>query len=209
MTALAAGLLVVLAAGFAVVAFAARWRAIMARPFARDYSPARGSASQGVLYAFTLGMAPWAKESTRRHWVAYGRGIVFHLGIFAGLAALVASPAWGWLPAPVRLVWAAGLALGAACGAAGAAARWLEPNLRAVSTPDDHLAVWLVTAFLAAGSLALFAPVWLPAFYVVAALMLVYAPLGKIRHCLYFFFSRRFFGLFGGRRGVIHPEVAR
>jgi hypothetical protein len=38
--------------------------------------------------------------------------------------------------------------------------------------------------------------------------MLVYIPLGKIRHCLYFFFSRTFFGKFFGRRAVFpHPQA--
>ena len=40
--------------------------------------------------------------------------------------------------------------------------------------------------------------------YLTGAVMLIYVPLGKIRHCIYFFFSRRFFGLFVGRRAVIH-----
>jgi len=207
-TRVAAGWLVGLAAVFAAAVFVARWRSLVARPFGKDYSPARGSPQSGVLYAFTLGMAPWAKESTRRHWVAYGRGIVFHVGIFIGLAALAASPWWAGLPGLVRLLAAAGAGLGALCGAAGGLARWAQPDLKALSTGDDYLAVGLVTAFLATGSVALLVAGWLPVFYVAAALMLVYAPLGKIRHCLYFFFSRRFFGLFAGRRGVIHPQVA-
>ena len=203
-----AGALVLLAAAFAIVAFAARWRDIVRRPFGKDFSPARGSAERGILYAFTLGMAPWAKESTRRHWLAYGRGILFHLGLFIGLAALIASPAWAWLPGGLRLLAAAGAGLGALCGAAGLSARWVQADLKALSTRDDYLAVALATLFLAAGSLALLAPAWLPVFDVAGALLLIYAPLGKIRHCLYFFFSRRFFGAFAGRRGVIHPEVA-
>ena len=207
-TVISAGLVIV-AALFSAVAFAARWRQIVRRPFGKDLSPARGSAQRGVAYAFTLGMAPWAKESTRLHWLAYLRGIGFHVGIFAGLAALVLSPAWALLPALARWLLAAGVGLGAACGAAGGLARWLEPGLRALSTIDDHIAVWLVTLFLAACAAALLAPSWLPAFYVTSALMLIYAPLGKIRHCLYFFFSRRFFGQFIGRRGVTHTEVVR
>jgi hypothetical protein len=38
--------------------------------------------------------------------------------------------------------------------------------------------------------------------YIISALTFIYVPLGKIRHCLYFFFSRIFFGKFFGRRAV-------
>lgn len=194
---------------FAVGAFALRWRKTEQRPFAVDRSPAKGSPQRGVLYAFTLGMAPWAKESTRRHVLAYLRGIGFHVGIFAGLAALMASPWWPFAPAPALWLFAALTGLGALFGLAGGLMRWAEHNLRALSTPDDHASVWLVTIFLATTSLALLNAAWLPTMYVASALMLVYAPLGKIRHCIFFFFSRRFFGLFVGRRAVVHAEVTR
>jgi hypothetical protein len=91
-----------------------------------------------------------------------------------------------------------------ALSALGEIARWAERNLRLLSTPDDHFAVILVSLFLAMTGLALLSPAWLIWMYLSAAVMLVYVPLGKIRHCIYFFFSRRFFGLFIGRRAVIH-----
>jgi len=191
---------------FAVAAFTLRWRATMRRPLALDRSPAKGDPKSGVLYAFSLGMMPWAKESTRRHLLAYLRGIGFHVGIFAGLLALLVSPFWSWLPQAVLLAFAALTALGAAFGLAGEVMRWAERNLRRLSTPDDHASVLLVTAFLAATSAALAHPAWMPAMYLSGALLFLYAPLGKIRHCIYFFFSRLFFGLFIGRRAVVHPR---
>ncbi len=194
---------------FAVGAFALRWRSTQQRPFASDRAPAKGSPQRGVLYAFTLGMAPWAKESTRRHMLAYLRGIGFHIGIFAGLAALIASPWWATFPTPLRWLFAVLTALGALFGLIGEIMRRVEHHLRLISTADDHFSVLLVTFFLAATSAALLNDIWQPAMYLVGALMLIYAPLGKIRHCIYFFFSRRFFGLFVGRRAVIHAEVTR
>ena len=194
---------------FALAAFARRLHWTSSLPFAAiDRSAARGEPWRGLLYAFTLGMMPWAKESTRRHMVAYVRGIVFHLGIFAALAAFVLSPWWTLAPEPLRWAVGAASAVGAACGFAGDVMRRIERNLAAISTPDDHAAVLVVSAFLAATAAALFSAVWLPAMHVTAALMLFYMPLGKIRHCIYFFFSRRFFGLFLGRRDVIHPAEA-
>ncbi len=194
---------------FAIVTFILRRQATLRRAAPVDRSPARGDPLHGVLYAFTLGMAPWAKESTRRHPIAYLRGIAFHVGIFAALGALLISPWWGWFPPFLRYLLAAVTGFGAAMGLAGEAMRWAERNLRALSTADDHAAVWAVTIFTAATCAALLATAWLPIMYITAGAMLIYAPLSKIRHCIYFFFSRRFFGLFVGRRAVLHPEVAK
>ena len=88
--------------------------------------------------------------------------------------------------------------------------RIAEHNLRGLSTADDHFAVWIVTAFMALAALAIWNPALLVPFYLVSAVTLVYIPLGKIRHCLYFFFSRTFFGRFFGRRAVFpHPKPVR
>jgi hypothetical protein len=72
--------------------------------------------------------------------------------------------------------------------------------------PDDHFAVWLTTCFIAVTALALVSERFMIPMYVVSGLTFIYVPLGKIRHCLYFFFSRIFFGKFFGRRAVFpHP----
>ncbi len=188
---------------FSVGAFASRWTKMQRLPVLKDRSIPKDSAPHGILYAFTLGMAPWAKESTRQHWVAYLRGIAFHVGIFAGLAALLASPWFDQIPFVVRALFALATAFGAAMGAAGGILRIVEHNLKAISTADDHTAVWLVTLFLVAMTAALFLPAYVPVMWIVAAAMLVYAPLGKIRHCIYFYFGRLFYGIHIGRRGIV------
>lgn len=180
-----------------------RLREIMNRPLRKDFARARGSAGRGVLFAFTLGMAPWEKESTRLHWIAYIRGILFHLGIFTALALLPASP---WLERlPAWLVWIArGLTVtGALFGFAGIFMRLAGPNERLLSLPDDYASVFLTSLFvaLAAGTLAW--PVVLPVFYTAAGLLLAFVPLSKIRHCVYFFYAKFFFGFGFGRRGVV------
>ena len=175
-----------------------------------DRSPLKGVPSHGISYAFTTGMMPWAKESTRIHMIAYLRGIGFHVGIFAGLGALVISPFRGLLPSLLTTLLVIVLGIGAFLGAAGGVMRIVEHNLRGLSIPDDHFAVWLVTLFMVAAALAVWNASFLIPFYVISAVMLVYLPLGKIRHCLYFFFSRIFFGKFFGRRAVFpHPEPVK
>lgn len=177
------------------------------RALPADRSPLKGDISRGIQYAFTTGMMPWAKESTRIHMVAYLRGIGFHLGIFAAIGAVSISPFWESLPPFLSgaLFWV--LMLGALLGAAGGIMRMLENNLRGLSLPDDHFAVWLTTLFIATTGLAVISEAFMIPMYLVSAVTFVYIPLGKIRHCLYFFFSRIFFGKFFGRRAVFpHPE---
>lgn len=192
-----------LALAFTVVAFAGRLRAFnrLARPV--DRSAPKGNTAAGVRYAFTWGMAPWAKESTRRHFAAYLRGIAFHLAIFLGLALLLVSPWWRLIPWVVRVGLAALTGLGAVLGFAGFVARFVEPTLKALSAPDDYFAVALVSLFLATETVALIGLAWLPIFYLISALLLVSAPLGKIRHCLYYAYSRLFFGKLMGRRAIL------
>ncbi len=203
---LLAQLLAVLGLATAVVGIGLRWRGLRLRPVPIDRTPAKGDPRRGVAYAFTLGMAPWAKESTRRHAASYLRGVGFHLAVFLGLAAVAVSPWWSAAPGQVRVGVGLLLATGALLGAAGSLMRLVETHLRAVSTLDDHFAVALVTVFLAVTATALWNAAFAVPMYLVTALMLAYIPLGKIRHCLYFFFSRVFFGRFVGRRGVLpHP----
>jgi hypothetical protein len=197
------GVLACAALVFSVSVFALRWTSVRRLPFPKDYSIPKDSALHGILYAFTLGMMPWAKESTRRHWVAYLRGIAFHVGIFAGLAALLASPWFDLIPLPIRALFGLGTACGAVMGVAGGIMRLVEHDLKAISTRDDHAAVWLVSLFLAAMSIALIWTAFAPAMWIIAAAMLIYAPLGKIRHCIYFYFGRLFYGIHIGRRGIV------
>lgn len=202
------GLLALVAVGYSVAAFTARWLTTNRLPPVRDLATPKDSALHGILYAFTLGMAPWSKESTRLHMVAYLRGIAFHVGIFAGLAALVVSPWFDAFPTALRLALAIVTGAGAAMGVAGGIMRVVEHNLRAISTPDDHAAVWLVTLYLGAVTLALVSSSFAPLMYLSGTLMLVYAPIGKIRHCIYFYFGRLLYGLHIGRRGIVRGLVA-
>jgi hypothetical protein len=180
-----------------------RINTIMNRPFKEDLARKRGLSGRGILFAFTLGMAPWEKESTRIHWIAYLRGIFFHVGIFMAFGVLLASP---WLEVlPGWLVWI-GIAVtgfGAFFGFAGIFMRLAGPNERALSLPDDYASVFLTSLFITLAFATLLAPALLPAFYVVTGIMGAYIPLSKIRHCVYFFYSKFFFGKGFGHRGVI------
>jgi hypothetical protein len=176
---------------------------IMDRPFKKDLARERGSVGRAVLFAFTLGMAPWEKESTRIHWVAYLRGIFFHIGIFIAFGLLPASPWLSLIPKLVIWLAAAVTGLGAVFGFAGVFMRLSGPNESALSLPDDYASVFLTSLFIALAFATLLWPSVLPAFYVVTGLIGAYIPISKIRHCVYFFYSKLFFGMSFGHRGVI------
>jgi hypothetical protein len=191
--------------GFAVCIGGLVWHlARMLRlPPPRDHAPQRSSPGEGVAYAFSLGMMPWVKESTRRHFTDYIRGVFLHVGIFTGfvvIALSLLSTEIHWIAA-ILLIGL--LSLGAFNGFLGLLARLTEQNLRRLSTGDDYFSVILVTTFEVAAIAALIDGANVGAFHIVSALMLAYIPFGKIRHCLYFFFSRFYFGQFYGRRGIL------
>jgi hypothetical protein len=172
--------------------------------FPADYARPKGSWKVGVFYSFTIGMLPWKKESTRRHWIAYLRGVMFHIGIFTGLFALIVSPFFKEMNKTFLLAVALLTGLGALMGYAGIVMRLVERNLRSISTPDDYISVSFVSLFLTFLTLAILNEKFLTAMYLTSAVTLIYAPLGKIKHCIYFFFSRFFFGLHLGKRGIVH-----
>jgi len=178
-------------------------RDIMNRPFKKDLARERGSIGRAVLFAFTLGMAPWEKESTRIHWIAYLRGIFFHIGIFIAFGVLLASP---WLSLiPKWIIWfvAAVTGLGGIFGFVGIFMRLNGPNERMLSLPDDYFSVFLTSLFITLAFATLLWPAALPVFYIVTGILGAYLPISKIRHCVYFFYSKFFFGMSFGHRGVI------
>lgn len=186
-----------------LMGLALHMRTSLGRRGASVESPPKGSWKQGVAYAFTLGMAPWAKESARLHLWAYLRGITFHLGVFTALGVLLAY--LFDLP-PDGILATAGLVLTGIGGLAGilaVVARVADPKERAVNFADDYAAVAIVTLFVVAAFLLLVHWIQPPPFFLIASIMLLYIPFSKIRHSIYFFFCRFFFGRKFGRRGII------
>jgi len=173
------------------------------RPYNAELAPIKGLPSQGVLWAFTLGLAPWAKESVRIHWIAYVRGVIFHLVIFLCVAYLMATPWLAQIPEPLRLSLAVLFGIGALLVLAGFWIRIADPIMKLLSTPDDYFALVLTTLFLASAALSAYIMEYLPAFWTISGITLAYAPFGKLRHFIYFFYARVFLGLTFGRRSVL------
>ena len=162
----------------------------------------RGSPAAGIRYAFTAAFLPWAKESASGHLATYLAGIVYHAGIFAMLVSLVLTLVPVVVPPAAADALAALFGAALACGLGLLAKRLAAARLRSISVPDDLVANLLVDAALAGALAATLAPRSLPLFQLLGAALLLYAPLGKLRHMLFLVTSRRLWGQFYGRRGV-------
>ena len=166
----------------------------------RYFSEARGRVRGGVVYAFGRGMIE--KESVALHRPTFFGGVVYHGAVFAGLAYLAwvvfqipAAPP-PWLFRPILL-------LGVLIGLALLAKRINSPHLRKLSCPDDFFANALVDVFLAVSLLHTFFPALEPWLLSLSVFLFLYIPLGKIRHCFFFFYTRLIFAVHFGRRGSL------
>lgn len=198
---------VLVAAAWALLALGAQY--LRSRAYGRRewFAPAAGSAARGVAYAFGPGLSPAAKESARENLPVYFTGVTYHLGVFASLAALALALA-GVTPAGVALAGLRVLSLlGALAGAVLLVRRVRERHLRALSLPDDFVANGLTTLFVALTCVRTLAPAAAAAQMIAAMLLLLYLPLGKIRHCVFFFSTRWHSGVHFGRRGVLPPAA--
>jgi len=173
---------------------------------ARDIaSNAKGEIWQGMVGAFITIVAPWKMESTQKHWTRYVEFAVFHLGVFLNIAlSFVIAYAPEALSMPVRRVAFVVLAASFVAGSLRLYRRVYRADMRVISSPDDYIALAMVLLFLLTGLLSLLN--WGPgivAYFVIAALFLVYEPFSKIRHYIYYPFARYFYGATSARRGVI------
>lgn len=198
---------VVLSAAWAGGVLAAQW--IRTRSWGRRVwfaSPA-GRPGRGIAWALGAGLSPMAKESGREHLPVYLLGVTYHAGLLASLLILLGS-VQGAFPGreiPAAAGWPS--LVGALAGTALLARRVADRQLRAISCPDDFLANALATGFALLAGLRAMMPVTEPGLGVAAILLFVYAPLGKIRHCLFFFATRAHMGAWFGRRGVLPPTA--
>jgi len=170
------------------------------------YAELRDDGKRGVFYALGKGMMPWEKESAVKHLPTFFAGIGYHTGVFSALIYLFLV----FFPkqfSPLVLSFFRFLfILGSLCGCALLAKRTISPIMRKISCSDDFAANIFVTLFIITALVQSFKGQFTPFFFGSAILMFLYAPLGKIRHCFFFFYTRILFGLFYGRRGVFPPK---
>ncbi|MCK4908640.1 MAG: hypothetical protein KAS70_01960 [Planctomycetes bacterium] len=174
----------------------------------QDLSEPRGSSTAGIIYAFTKGLMPQAKESASHHLLSYTAGILFHIGILAAFCFSViiylvlteiAIPDW------LLFLIVALIIVGLTSGSGLLIKRFVNKRLRAISNFDDYFSNIIVNVFLLSTLIFLFSDsnAMLRIMYIVEGILFLYIPFGKLRHSAYFFATRIMFGTFYGRRGVL------
>jgi len=194
-----------LASACSLVYLVWRTRSTGSRPL---ISAPAGGRWPGVVHAFGRDMLPWEKESIRLNPLTFLGGALYHLGVFVAVIYVLLSvllPGVHPPAVPLRLAAAAGVLAGLAL----LLKRFVKPELRVLSVPDDYGANLMVDAFLLLALAESFFPRLEPVLLVWTSVLFLYAPVGKIRHCFFFFYTRILYGSFLGRRGVFPPTSAR
>ncbi|MFH1313252.1 MAG: hypothetical protein ABIJ00_08490 [Candidatus Eisenbacteria bacterium] len=193
-----------LVAGLAVfiMVSAGMLRKTLAVRLRHDPSIARGKPVSGAMYSLTGAMLPWKKESARLYPASYIIGVLYHAGTFFAFALVAVLVFRVGLPKILESVSGALLAITAASGAVLLVKRITSSDLRYFSSPDDYFSNLLVTGWQVLTMVTLLNRSMIPALLVCTGVLLLYIPVGKLRHAIYFVPVRVYLGLFYGRRGV-------
>ena len=173
----------------------------------KDLSKGAGNVSAGVAYSYTKAMSPMEKESAYLHLPTYAAGMIYHAGIFATLLLfLLFISSLFEIPQTISMITGALLIVSGLCGLAVLFKRFINAGLRSLSGADDYISNFLTTlAIFATAAFLLSEQAEVPYYLIVSALLL-WIPLGKTRHLLYFFFARYHLGYFFGKRGTWPPK---
>jgi len=179
---------------FAAGVLPQRWRSNPAPPLGKKW-PA-------VAYSFTGGMSPAKKESAYLHLPTYTAGMLFHIGLFVAILNIFILLLSIELPLIINRVFLVVFSIGSLCGLGILTKRFINPILKEISNPDDFISNILVTAFQVLSCMAIIDARFINVLFIYSAVLLVYIPVGKLRHSFYFFTSRIALGFFYGSRGV-------
>jgi nitrate reductase gamma subunit len=167
------------------------------------------SRRKGILYSWGIIGMPWVMESSRTKLLLYAQFVLFHLGVVAAITLAFGLSMFPRLFEPAGVVTAFRVFIGAAflIGVMRIIRRLTSPMMRAISSPDDHFSLWLLTvwfffAFLAAPNNTAGGEWHMITFFILSSFFLVYVPFSKISHYLYYPFTRMWFGKSMGYRGV-------
>lgn len=171
-----------------------------------DYSKQMGDVKTAISYSYTGAMSPTKKESAFLYLPTYTAGILYHLGTFLSIFFFFLF-LFNIIPTGIlSLIAAAFLAITGLSGLGILIKRMTKQELRALSNPDDYISNLLVTILQFATAYVLYSGHILPLYFIVAGILLLYLPLGKLKHTIYFFAARYHLGFFFGWRGVWPPK---
>lgn len=173
---------------------------------APEYSRRSGHLGKAIKYSFTGAMSPKVKESAYLHLPTYTAGILYHLGTFLAIflffiillkVEINSGLSWGI---------AAFLVISGLSGLGILVKRLAKHELRSLSNPDDYISNILVTIFQLCTALIMLYPGYLMVYFIAAGILLLYFPMGKLKHAVYFFAARYHLGVFYGWRDVWPPK---
>ena len=170
----------------------------------RDFSRPAGKTGNAIIYSFTGAMSPAKKESAFLHMPTYTAGVVYHLGTFLSFALFFFFVFKIVLNNELKLFLSVFLAVSVFCGIGILLKRIFSIELRNLSNPDDYVSNILVTGFQVFTILFLYFSII--GYFLIFSLLLLYIPLGKLKHLYYFFAARYHLGFFYGWRGTWPPE---
>jgi nitrate reductase gamma subunit len=183
-----------------------------------DKVPARGSKVGGVAISFLKGIiiwpfVPWVKNTFNRNPLTYLAGGLFHLGLFVvvilGTAHMLAWKSllgFGWPTLPMPIVdWLAAGAIVAMI--ALFINRLVNPVLKLISGPAEYLNLLLVflpmvTGYIMTHHLWFRYEVLFSLHMLAVDVLLIWIPLSRISHFMFYFFSKAIHGADFGKRAV-------
>ena len=173
----------------------------------KDFSIKRGNLKSAIFYSFLGAMNPLKKESAYLHLPTYAAGIMYHIGTFISIAIFFLflfnisfSYTFQWVL--ICLLIASSIS-----GLGIFMKRIIIKKLRFLSNPDDYISNLLVTTFQLFTLIVIVNETFTPYYFICAGLLLLYLPLGKLKHSLYFFAARYHLGFFYGWRGIWPEKV--
>jgi hypothetical protein len=169
-----------------------------------DFSEPAGKIAPAVAYSFTGAMSPRKKESAFLHLPTYTAGIIFHLGTFLSIALFICILVNMPISGTLSMILTSFLILSAFCGIGILIKRIVKKELQALSNPDDYISNLLVTGFQFAT--VVYLNFHTPVYFILASALMLYLPIGKLKHTIYFFAARYHLGFFFGRRNVWPPQ---
>lgn len=171
-----------------------------------DFSAPTGSTAKGIRYSMTAAMSPAKKETAYLHMPTYTAGILYHLGTFLGFTLMILLFFGLALPEALLLPISAFLVLTSLSGFFILIKRLSMGKMRRLSNADDYLSNFLVSLFQLATAFFLYTALMPEVYFILTALLLLYIPLGKLKHLVYFFAARYQLGFFYGWRAVWPPK---
>ncbi len=174
----------------------------------KDLSTKSGNLPKAEVYAYTIAMMPNHKESAYLHLPSFTAGIFFHIGIFLSILLFFLfffiSPTL--FPQWLQMVLALCIGICGLCGFGLFIKRMIVKKMRELSHLDDFLSNFFTTLFQFFTAIYLIAGSFAPIYYILVTILLLYIPMGKLKHMLYFFAARFHLGYFYGWRNSWPPQ---